>query len=320
MRASIVLALGFSLGCSPVRNENPLVALGNGFPLNQNNFDAGDARSTYQIGSEWSKKTVSTKDFEALPGLETIARGTGTLGGGTGFYLGKFDGQHVVATNHHVCPAGFNCLGGRFSLPLSGRSFKLATFLGTWKSIDLTLLTIRPASAEDEKSLEEIANPFHFEERPFSGQTLITVGFGASNNPLRQLQASADRDCIVFSDEDEYRLMDDPDVVHPSSYQTWSFANGCDVSHGDSGSAFVDRDSGSVVGLLWTGKVPKKAEVRDSVYLGEIREKGSEDIWTELTYAVPVAKIREQLEADLLAGRLQEKSRAVIAELLDRSH
>lgn len=258
---------------------------------------------------------MALSDFRELPTLERIARGTGRIRGATGFYLGTFGGSHVVATNHHVCPSATSCRGQRFSLPLEGLSFTVDTFLGTWSSIDLALMTIQ-APDKDLATLARIANPFVFDLPLRPGQKLLTVGFGSAANPNRQLVAVADADCKVFSAENEFRLMADPDTFNPSGYLAWSFANGCDVSHGDSGSAMVDRESGAVVGIIWTGKVPKKAQVRDPNYLNGLLESGSTEIWTELSYAVPAVKMLEVLKDELESGRLPISTRAILEDLL----
>ncbi len=68
-------------------------------------------------------------------------------------------------------------------------------------------------------------------------------------------------------------------------------AVGCDASHGDSGSALVDRKTGEAVGLLWTTKTPKKSEVQTKEGLGAIFDGTADGLWTELTYAVPMSAI-----------------------------
>ena len=104
-----------------------------------------------------------------------------------------------------------------------------------------------------------------------------------------------DDDCKVFSPDGEMRFMADPDEFNPGPFKTWMFATGCDVSHGDSGSAFVDRDTGAVVGILSTGKVPKNVAVQNEDYLTKIYETSADDVWKELTYVVPASKIVEIL-------------------------
>ena len=76
-------------------------------PLPELDLEALDMR--YQVGSEWGKKVVEDSDFIKVDTLEKIAKGTIKLGGGTAFYIGKYAGHHVIATNHHVCPSKWQC-------------------------------------------------------------------------------------------------------------------------------------------------------------------------------------------------------------------
>ena len=110
--------------------------------------------------------------------------------------------------------------------------------------------------------------------------------------------------------------MPDPDALNPGTYDAWSFANGCDVSHGDSGSAMVDRKTGKPIGLIWTGKIPKSPKVQQSQYLNEILQKQSPEIWTELSYAVPAAKIREVLQAASNDSNTDSQDRKIFAALI----
>ncbi len=301
MRAWLVLATLFAWSCGPASEHATLKS---------------SESLSYQIGSEWGKKVVDAGAMNQFPSLERIAQGTGRLSGGTGFYLGKFAGEHIVATNHHVCPAGFACLGGMFQLPVIDKSFKLARFIGTWDSVDLSLLAIT-VTAQEEALLATLSNPFRFEQPISRSQALITVGFGIAGNSKRELVYNADEDCRVFSGRDEFRLLADPDAVNPVDYRAWSFANGCDVSHGDSGSAMIDRENGAVVGLIWTGKIPKIPEIQSSAYLDQLEAKQDPAIWTELSYAVPALKIKEALEASLELGQIDSQRHAVIAAILE---
>jgi len=60
-------------------------------------------------------------------------------------------------------------------------------------------------------------------------------------------------ECQVFSRDT--RLLKDPDTLNPIKYEVQSFLHGCDVSHGDSGSHILDRDSLEVVGPFFLGQL-----------------------------------------------------------------
>ena len=262
------------------------------------------------------KYPVKNSDFNKISTLEKIAKGTIKLGGGTAFYIGQYAGRHVIATNHHVCSSKWQCRFKKAKFPLLNKSYPVGHFIGTWSDIDAALMTIE-VPEEDEAMLADYANPFAFDATIYRGQELMTVGFGTANNPNRDLVANYDSDCKVFSGTDEFRFMPDPDDLNTGSYYAWSFANACDISHGDSGSAMVDRQTGEVVGIIWTGKIPKSSSVQSSSFLDSLLAEPNEDVWKELSYAVPAAKIGEFLKNLLNEGDLSRTSTQILEDILD---
>ena len=270
----------------------------------------------YRLGDEWGKKPVKVEDLaKASPAFRRAATATARVGGGTSFYLGKFNGQHVMATNHHVMPESSNCTWSRVRFPLLNVVGACDKYLGTWDEIDLTLFTVRLENPADEAKLAPAAANFQFREDIKQGERLMTIGFGVAGNPTGLLMANQDSDCYVFSKDAEYRLMADPDQFNPGTYRAWSFAIGCDVSHGDSGSAIVDRETGKVIGIIWTGRIPKSASAQSSRFLSEIFTSQSETIWQELSYAVPARKMAEVLTR-ATEGSMPEETRALIRAVL----
>ena len=265
-----------------------------------NEFSAPPGTQDYRIGDEWGKMPVTKDALQSGSAVfQRAAKATAYYGSATAFYLGKFNGRHIMATNYHV--SGSRCKGSvRFYF--SQKSFPCVAVYGSWKEVDLALFSIQVPPA-DEAALLELGRNFAYDSPIYPGQELLTVGFGVAGNPRQQqLMANQDSDCKVFSDIGDFRLITDPDEVNPGGYSAWSFANGCDVSHGDSGSAFIDRKTGDVLGLVWTGKIPKSKKVGSSAYLdGVFRGRGPE-IWTELTFSVPAAKIREHIRKVLAAS------------------
>jgi hypothetical protein len=113
--------------------------------------------------------------------------------------------------------------------------------------------------------------------------------------------------------------MGDPDDLNPGPNKVWSFANGCDVSHGDSGSAMFNRNTGEIVGLIWTGRIPKDASVQKSDYLREILdENNSKEIWQQLSYAVPAEKIKDVLTQELEAGKHSSTTKTILENMLNK--
>lgn len=249
----------------------------------------------YQIGGEWGKKSVTQEDLRSSENFSRMAHSTAKVRSATGFYLGQFNGQFVVATNHHVCPSADSCRPGlAINFTLLGVRPVIQQFYGTWPEIDLAMFSIQ-MNAADAAKLNAVATPFSFNKDTYRGQKLLTIGHGVANNPGQALVANQDSDCMVYSAAAEYRLMADPDDFNPGPYRAWSFSNGCDVSHGDSGSAMMDRETGEVVGIIWTGKIPKNQKVQTAEYMKTLFENPNEDVWEELSFAVPAAKMKTYL-------------------------
>lgn len=277
-----------------------------------------DAR--YQIGPEWGKKVVTKESLKNESevfnhvALQT-ARFGGSFSGATAFYLGKFNGEHVMASNYHVITNKRDCQNGRATFTISSAVFKCKKFLGSWSDVDFALVTI-DVKPDDEHLLVGVGKNMAFNSPIYKGQKLLTIGHGVANNEDQKLVANQDDDCIVYSEGNDIRFMADPDDLNPGDYSVWSFANGCDVSHGDSGSAMVDRLTGDIVGIIWTGRIPKDKKVQDSSYLGEIYSTNSEEIWKQLSYAAPATKIKEVLLSHLDSDDMDIDTAETIRQIL----
>ncbi|NRA44541.1 MAG: trypsin-like peptidase domain-containing protein [Oligoflexales bacterium] len=275
--------------------------------------------SRYQLGSEWGKKTLTRSGLSSYPpSFQKAALATLRVGGATGFYVGKYNGYHLVATNHHVMPRASSCLGRDVQFKLLGKSFVCKKFFGHWTDIDFALFAIDVKNPEDIELLSEVSLNMDFDSDLYPGQELLTIGFGVANNPVRRIVGNMDSDCKVFSEQGDFRFMSDPDILNPGPYKAWSFALGCDVSHGDSGSAIVDRESGKVVGIIWTGKIPKVSRVQNSDYLSQILSENSPEIWMELNYAVPASKIKEILQEIIDQGNLDDDTSTTLQSFVSR--
>lgn len=271
----------------------------------------------YRLGSEWGKRPLTASSIKReTPAFQRAALATTYLPvGGTGFYLGKFAGKHVIATNHHVCPTERACLGDNADFRLLKKRYKITKFYITLPNVDLSLLAI-DIPASDEKLMGSVARNFAFNKDIQKGMDLITVGFGVGGNPNNSIMGNNDSDCKVFSQTGEYKLLADPDELNPADYKAWSFSHGCDVSHGDSGSAIVDRLSSDVVGIVWTGKIPKAEVAQNSQLLAEMLKTSSPLIWKELSFAVPAVKIKEFLRPLSTDQRLDTETRSVFSALI----
>ena len=272
--------------------------------------------SDYQIGDVWGKTPVTEEILNQSEALRRTAMATVRIGGATGFVLGEFDGDIVIATNHHVCPASYywSCRDMRVPL-LDNLRLSRKDYLGTWPNIDLTLMTVS-ATGEVREKLLSVARNFDFEAALTPGLPLITSGFGVAGNSQRQMMINFDEDCRVISRDQDFRLIGDPDEKNPADYEAWSFSNGCDVSHGDSGSAMVDATTGSPIGIIWTGRIPKSSSAQSSSNLMMWQQQQSEQVWQELSYAVPAQKIRDHLREQLDRGDIESRYQSIIESVI----
>jgi hypothetical protein len=277
----------------------------------------GPGIEDYRIGSGWGKRALSAAGLKKeTPAFQRAALATVFLPvGGTGFYLGKFAGKHVIATNHHVCPTERDCLGDQADFRLLKKRYKISKFYITLPNVDLSLLAI-DIPAADEKLMSTVARNFAFNKDIQKGMDLITIGFGVGGNPSNNIMGNNDSDCKVFSQTGEYKLLADPDELNPADYKAWSFSHGCDVSHGDSGSAMVDRATSDVVGIVWTGKIPKAPIAQDSAALTEMLKTSSPLIWKELAFAVPAVKIKAFLIPLTTDSQLDAETKSVFKALI----
>ena len=307
----VIMALSFpAMALLPI----PVGSWGTGPSLWRETRDTWNP--TYKIGDEWGKKVVTQEQLDhESAAFKRAALATAQLGGGTTFYLGKYNGHFVMATNHHVLPST-SCSGRTAVFPFLGLRLKCEKVFGSWPNIDLALYTVKIEKPEDERQLESVKGNFAFRQELRRGEPLITIGFGVADNPGRKLVANKDSDCKVFSNTAEYRLMADPDELNPGPYKAWSFSNGCDVSHGDSGSAMVDRDTGYVVGIIWTGRIPKNTKVQSSAYLDQLIVNQTEEVWTELSYSVPAPKMGEFLKIEIEKPGMDADTRETLKSVL----
>jgi hypothetical protein len=282
---------------------------------NQDAAAGVELNETYQLGDQWGKAPVTPESLSKESAVfQRAAKATTRFGGGTAFYIGKFNGHHMMATNNHVMKS-MGCSGRKAEFVLLERSFPCEKTYGSWKEVDLALFSIK-VSAEEEAVLSGLGRNFAYDAAIYPGQELLTIGFGIADNQRRRMVANQDSDCKVFSGRNEFRKLADPDRLNPGPDKVWSFANGCDISHGDSGSSYVDRKTGDVLGIVWTGRIPKSPQVGSSQYLAEMLRAQSEEIWVELSYTVPAASIRSVLSAFLEAGSSSPDEAATLGAIV----
>jgi hypothetical protein len=264
-------------------------------------------REAAQIGSQWDRISIqdSLKLKLATDYLNKIASAVAFYRGGTAFYLGKFNGHYLMATNHHIQPNS-KCNNADSAekyeayFQSSKSSFVCEHIYGSWKEIELSIFSI---SVPDEKKslFDNLGLNFAFNANISSGEPLTTLGYGSACNDDGELTVTDGENCRVFSKKNSFKLLSDPDNENTDDYPTWSFAIGCNASHGDSGSPIVDRNTGNVIGILYTGKFPKSKNIQIDASLQKILGSDNPSVWTELNYAVPAARIKAEIQKYILS-------------------
>jgi hypothetical protein len=293
--------------------------LGSGFPLSATELLEKYGLSgvlDYQIGDEWGKKRV---DPSGVPQTDAVllrsVNAAAMFNSATSFYIGRFSGHHLMATNHHVLDSADACEGRMVNFTVRKKKYRCREMIGTWSDIDFALFVLEPSDSAN-TDLSAYASEFDFSGSIEEDTRLLTAGYGIAGNSRRDLMVNENSDCRVLSGLNEFRFMADPDQFNPAAYRAWSFATGCGVSHGDSGSAIVSRNTGKVIGLVWTGAIPKETRIQNSRYIRELQNRDDEDIWTLLTYAVPAQKIKEKLEKELAGNNISPRYRNAVQEFL----
>lgn len=280
-----------------------------------------------QIGPKWDKVQITLEYLKRISSSrKRAALSIANFKHGTAFFVGNIDGHYVMATNAHVAANDTNdlmpenldrltsnptsiCTSSGNSrteiehvrFDIQNKSFACEQLIGVWPSVELALFTIK-VDPIDQSFFKNIGLKFDFWNPPVHGAQLETMGYGEFMNPGESkvaLMHTAGRTCKTFSLTGDFRYMTDPDEHSPGPYKVWSFAAGCSVAWGDSGSPVFNPLTGRVVGLLWTARYPKLASIQDLTFLNRIAKLQSPEVWSQLSYASPALKIREALEADL---------------------
>lgn len=277
----------------------------------------------YQMGSTWEKDFVTPEYYKKMPAhlqraiLATARYKIGAFGGhGTAFYLGQFGTEFIAASNHHVVENPDACRVGQVQFTKLGKLFKCKKLLVSLPEIDLSIFVLQVDTAQDASLLNRVAANFNFRSPLQQGQPLLTTGHGAAGNPRADMVSNSDADCIVLSKTNEFQLLVDPDQVNPAPYKAWSFANGCDISHGDSGSAMVDRATGIPVGIIWTAAMPKIPQVQTSEGLRQLMVESGDKMWKTASYAVPAIKMFEVLQKELSNPNLDPETKNSLIRVL----
>ncbi len=226
---------------------------------------------------------------------------------GTGFYLGLHKGKHLVLTNSHVMDKN-ECEGARVTFLT--RSLNTFTFscneillnLYQREQSDLTLFSVKFNGHEDKLGS---GLKLDLSYSPIAGEELAIIGFGIKKAPSRMIDfrlkrftplLSMDNDCVIASPTGVTVFFGG------SSQVDHTFATGCDVATGDSGSAILNRNTGEVVGLLWgmgSDATDKYKQQNSEYFMNEVVGKNHSMVWKNLSYGILLSQLQEKLSTFL---------------------
>ena len=298
----------------------------------------------YKKGDDHSPRHLTKQDL-ADPVIAKVFKSTVLINGSaSGVYLGKHAGQHIVATNAHVVGASMEECESAPPVILFDSRIRTSDVkcLGVWTEVELALLSFRPYDmrAWDEFDDQPGEESFHAGDMAlvglgleFSdshnfrmGTPLVNVSYGIGGdesenrgNPtvVQAPRISMDHDCRIISRSRDFRFLLDPDTINPLDYSAWSAAHACDISHGSSGSGIFNRETGELLGLVWTGVWPEDGEQPlNSREIQQIQNKQDERVWSKLNYFVPAEKIRIYLRIEKL-NTTDAGFKAVLGSILD---
>jgi|GEM_PF-1117343 len=285
--------------------------------------------SDFQIGDSWTAKRISRElllqenNFNLSRAAESTLQIRTPWAQGTGIYLGKHNGRHLVGTNAHVLDNIYSCQTQKLAIvakfTLGNAVFTCDSLIAAWSDVDFAIFVLAVDSEAQSDYLDAI-NPLKFNfDIPYSkNRILYSIGHGDANNPDAVMTVKFDEDCRIYSATNEVRRLKNPN--NPDALKIPSIAIGCDISPGDSGSSIIDTGTGDLIGVVWSTQRPKPALMRTRGYMNQLRGEDNTSIWESLAYAIPAREIKASMIRwynRTERSRAMRERRKAVKELLD---
>jgi hypothetical protein len=280
------------------------------------------SQTDFQIGASWdaqnltTQNVINTNNFVISQGASSTVLIRTLFAKGTGIFLGRFNNRYLVATNAHVLKNIPTCAVTPVvvQFKLANLAYTCSKVIGIWPDVDFALIALR-AQNGSHVFLDQLNPPKMAFKKPLLKNTLLySFGHGAYLNSENNLTLKAGDDCRIYSEDNTLRRLQDPN--QEGAKKVPSFAVGCDISPGDSGSPLIDRTTGDIYGLIWSTQTPKSFSVRSSTYMERLRAENSDEVWSNLAYGVPATAIRDELlrwtERVKRSLPMRERRRAVL--------
>lgn len=283
-----------------------------------------DLEESYQIGDNWGRKLGNRRVLQNEPNqvirdyVPSVAKIITFYSRGTGFYLGRHVGKHLLATAAHVLANVPVCKMGR----LSPRFYFEGIVDGLYckkiilidKEHDFAIVELDVKREDEFKFYQMNAFTFTKSLNYYRNTPLASIGYGEVNNPRKKISYDASNDCRILSPDNRFRNV--RREAGEQSRSIPSFATGCDISRGDSGSPIINKDTGELLGIVWGTTTPKPVSVKSSAYIARLSDEGSNDIWKYMSYVVPMVEIREAVKK-ALQKRMNRDRRLALMVLFD---
>lgn len=289
------------------------------------------------VGSTFGRSFFSAQEKSKIPShLLRAARSAAVFDKASAFYIGEFEGRHLVATNAHtfmtndeewdvedylnkpvesckIFPGFAESEAREVGFGLIQRYFSCKVLIGIWPEIDFAIFEIEN---KDNFTFSNMGLDISSKQHISFGQPLAMFSYSPYNNPGYinidlpdtevqvgfDLAYTQDEHCRSFINQSEATLLYDNEEKLNG---VWSFPIGCDIAPGDSGSPVVDEKTGLFSGIIWAGAEVRDIKAYDDKYLSSVLsgdvslEETDSFVWTQLNYAVPAHKILDVISMSL---------------------
>lgn len=226
------------------------------FLQNKEKFQTHLKVREYQIGNEWNRE-IMTKELleDDLLNKAFFSYGTAVLEKEKKIfpngvvYLGEILGKHLIAVPYHQLTQAklngpkYSCADFSYIFPgVKENPVRAGEVLLEMPEADQAICEI----FLQEKEHRLVGARWKWQNSLGQFQPLLVMGRGSQDPKLR----------LSFDRSQECKVLGDP--KNPQWFQnrgypgSWRLAMGCDVSHGDSGSAVYFQDSGWLAGFITT--------------------------------------------------------------------
>ena len=187
--------------------------------------------TNYINGDKWNRQPLKEAKIHKNE-INRVAK----VNNGSGFYLGRFNDKHIVATNNHVWEESNSCEKTTITFTSLNLKVPCKKLLHRWPEIDLALITI-----DYYPSIDQLGTVTFSKIEPYQDLPLLTIGRGSYKNDEDKLKVEQSEDCRILLDYSKLK----------KRKGVWTLPVGCDISAGDSGSPVYHLQTGELIGIVW---------------------------------------------------------------------